>query len=207
MDRTIQKSGFKKELLLLKPFVKEPWREFTLKEIKQLTKTTSYHYVFEALKRFSTKGILKEERKGNLNLYQLTEDLTYPPFIESLNIRPDLPMKNIDKIRREIKSPFFSLIVAGSYAEKKQKPTSDLDIVIMIPDNESKAPYLAALKEGELMIPEVHGFVFTSSELYQMLTNKEFNYGKELARKHIIIYGAEPYYRILFEAMKNGFKG
>ena len=30
---------------------------------------------------------------------------------------------------------------------------------------------------------------------------------KELARKHIIYYGAEAYYKILFEAMKSGFKG
>jgi hypothetical protein len=40
-----------------------------------------------------------------------------------------------------------------------------------------------------------------------MLINDEFNYGKELARKHILYYGAEQYYKILFWAMKNGFKG
>ena len=57
------------------------------------------------------------------------------------------------------------------------------------------------------MVPEVHGFVFTQAETIQMLTNEEFNYGKEFTKKHIIIQGAEMYYKILFEAMRHGFKG
>ena len=82
-----------------------------------------------------------------------------------------------------------------------------MDVAIIIPASESKKSYEIALKEGELMIPEVHGFVFTQEEFYLMLINKEYNYGKEIARKHMIICGAESYYKILFEAMRNGFKG
>jgi len=82
-----------------------------------------------------------------------------------------------------------------------------LDIAIIIPNSESKKEYEIALKEGELMIPEVHGYTFTKDEFYQMLVNDEFNYGKEAARKHILFCGGEQYYKILFEAMKHGFKG
>ena len=82
-----------------------------------------------------------------------------------------------------------------------------MDVAIIIPNSEQKKAFAIALKEGELMVPEVHGFVFTQDEFYQMLTNNEFNYGKEAARKHIIFYGAEQYYQILFEAMNHGFKG
>jgi hypothetical protein len=63
------------------------------------------------------------------------------------------------------------------------------------------------LKEGELMQPEVHGFVFSEKELYQMLTNEEYNYGKEIAKKHILWYGTESYYKIILKSLKNGFKG
>ena len=58
-----------------------------------------------------------------------------------------------------------------------------------------------------MTIPEVHGFVFTEEEFYLMLTNKEFNYGKEFAKNHIIIYGINAYYRILLRGLQNGFKG
>jgi predicted nucleotidyltransferase len=214
MDGIIQKNGFvKKEINLLRPFIKEPWRKFTITEIKKLTKNKSHHYVFEAMKRFSSLGLLKEERKGNTNTYCLDyeneEHLNYLALVESLikEERKDIPYNNLRKMTGKLKSPFYTLLVCGSYAEKKQKPTSDLDIAFIIPDSDTKRQFQTALKEGELMVPEVHGFVFTQNEVQEMLTNTEFNYGKEFTRKHIIIQGAEMYYKILFEAMRHGFKG
>jgi len=213
MDKIIHKSGLiKKELALLRPFIKEPWKEFTLSEIKKITKNKSHHYVFEAMKKFALLGLIKEEKKGNTNIYCLDykneETLSYLALVEFLikEERIDIQYKNLRKITNKLKNQFYVLLICGSYAEKKQKPSSDLDLAFIIPDSESKKIYEIALKEGELMIPEVHGFIFTQEEVYQMLTNKEFNYGKEFAKKHIIIQGAETYYRILFEAMKNGFK-
>ncbi len=213
MDRITPKSGLvKRELLLLTPFLKEPTKEFTHTEIKEISKNKSHHYVFEALKKFTQLQILIEKRRGNTNIYFLNpenkQNLHYLSFVESLlkEKRTDIPSKNIIKITEKIRSHFYILLIGGSYAEAKQKPTSDLDIAIIIPTNETKKPYEIALKEGDLMIPEVHGYVFTQEEFFQMLINKEFNYGKELIRKHIVCYGAEIYYKILFEAMKHGFK-
>ncbi len=213
MDRTIQESGLlKQELPILKPFIKEPWREFTTTEIKKITKNKSHHYVFEALKKFTSLNIIREKKKGNTNNYSIdteNENLHYLTLAEYTikEQRTDIPSKNIQQITKKIRNPYYTLLIGGSYAEGKQKPTSDLDIAIIIPDSENKKPYQTALKEGELAIPETHGHTFTKDEFLQMLTNDEYNYGKELARKHIIFYGAEQYYKILFEAMKNGFKG
>jgi predicted nucleotidyltransferase len=213
MDRIIQKSGFiKKELLLLKPFVREPWKEFTLTQIKQISRVKSHHYAYDALKKFVKLNVLNHRKQGNTATYSLNyntdEALFYAAIIESLikDERSDIPYKNLALITAKIKSPFYSLLITGSYAEKKQKPTSDIDVVIIIPDREIKKQYETALK-GELVAPEVHGFVFTYDEFYNMLINREFNLGKETARKHIAFYGAESYYKILFEAMKLGFKG
>lgn len=213
MDKTIHNNGLlKKGLLILKPFIKEPWKEFTLTEIKATTKNKSHHYVFEALKKFSKLNLITEKKRGNTNIYAINpenQDLHYLIITEYIlkEKRMDVPYKNLKPIIAKIKNPFYVLIIGGSYAEGKQKPTSDLDIAFIIPNSEDKKPYQIALKEGELTIPEIHGHTFTREEFYQMLINNEFNYGKELARKHILYYGAEQYYKILFEAMKNGFKG
>ena len=213
MDKTIHNIGLiGQELLILKPFIKEPWREFTLTEIKTITRKTSHHYVFEALKNFTNLNIITENKRGNTNIYALNpenQDLHYIIITEAIikEQRTDIPYKNIRQITSKINNPFYTLIIGGSYADGRQKPASDLDIAFIIPDSDDKKPYQVALKEGELMVPEVHGHIFTRNELYQMLTNNEFNYGKELARKHILYYGAEQYYKILFEAMKHGFKG
>lgn len=170
----------------------------------------SYPKIFEAIKSLEKEKIIKIKKVGNSSLCEINLNEN---TIKSLSIiefkllkEKDLPLKNIKKITDEIKNPFYTLIISGSYAEGKQKPASDLDIIFIIPNSENKKPYKIALKEGELVIPEVHGYIFTQEEFYQMLTNKEFNYGKEIIKKHIIYYGVEQYYKILFEAIENGFK-
>ena len=214
MDRTIQKKGFmKRELLLLLPFIQEPLRNFTLSEIKKATHTKSHHYAFETLKKFTQKKILIEKRVGNTNIYTLNsihnESGPYLSFLESIRkeSRPDIPYDNLLRLTTKIKSSFYVLMIGGSYASSKQKPTSDLDVAFIIPDSHSKKPYEIAFNEGELMVPEIHGYVFTQTEFYLMLINDEYNYGKELARNHILCYGSEAYYNILFEAIQHGFKG
>jgi predicted nucleotidyltransferase len=214
MDRIIHKYGLLKgEASVMAPFVKEPWREFTISRIKEATGKRSHHYVFEALKKFSAAGLLVERKVGNTNTYSVNFSSDgCIPLLSALEMaasagRDDIPVKNLERITSRIRNPFFSLVVCGSYAEGKQKKSSDLDIAIIIPDGVHKGECKAALREGEITVPEVHGLIFTAEELYLMLTNNEFNYGKELARKHIIIYGAETYYKILFRAMMNGFKG
>ena len=57
------------------------------------------------------------------------------------------------------------------------------------------------------MTPEFHPYVFTQSQFYEMLINKEENYGKEIARNNLIIIGGNQYYAILMEAIENGFSG
>jgi predicted nucleotidyltransferase len=212
MDKLIQKSGLiKKEIDFLIPFIKEPWKDFTLSEIKSITKNNSHHYIYEALEKFSSH-VLKKELKGNTNIYKIDEhakDLDYFSLAEiSLKEKnKQIPMKILSQIQNKIKGSFYILLVTGSYAENKQTKSSDLDVAFIISDESLKKPYEIALKEGELTIPEIHGYVFTESEFYNMLINKDFNYGKECAKKHIIIYGSHMYYKILLKALQNGFKG
>ncbi len=214
MDVIVQKNGFtKRELDILRAFLKEPWKQFDIAEIKNSVKSKSQNYVFNALKRFAKQNILKEVQKGRVNLYSLDfesgEGMQYFSAVENAikEERIDIPYKILKKITNGIKSPFYTLIIGGSYADRTQKPASDIDIALIIPDCDDKKAFETALNRGELIIPEVHGFVFTHEEFYLMLVNKEYNYGKEIAKKHVIVYGAEAYYKILFEAMKYGFKG
>ena len=58
-----------------------------------------------------------------------------------------------------------------------------------------------------LMLPPLHPFVFTNKEFLEMLAEKEENYGKEIFRKHIVITGAEFYFKLVKEAIDHGFKG
>ena len=107
-----------------------------------------------------------------------------------------------------IDTPYFTFLITGSYAAGKQTSKSDLDVVIIL-DNvaDIKNTSNKLKNEGELMIPEVHPYVFTKSQFLEMLTNDELNYGKLVFQKHLIIFGASNYYKIIKEAIKNGFRG
>jgi len=95
-------------------------------------------------------------------------------------------------------------VITGSYVKGKQTAKSDLDLVLIVPNDVKKVT--ARLKQFcELSIPEIHLYVFTDDEFKQMLLDEKHNYGKEIVKNNLIFYGAEAYYKIMFEAMKNGF--
>jgi len=203
-----------KEHQILEEFVKTPWKKFTFKEIKNLSGKKSESYVYTSLKKFVKSNVLKEERAGNVVLYSLNlsshKTLAYVGFVlEYLSWnKKHIPYKDLEKIASKIPTKFFTFIIAGSYANNTQKKTSDLDVVIICDNTfETKKIYAELKQDCELNIPLIHLYVFKNSEFQEMLLNKEANYGKEIANKNLILFGAENYYKIISEAIKNGFTG
>lgn len=203
----------KKEYTILQPFAKEAWKKFTFKEIKKLAHNKSNNYVHTTLKRLVALGTLQQQRIGNNIVYSLTKkihSLNSIGFITEYdaNSAKHLPHTNIQKLINKLKTAFYIFIVTGSYAKAKQKDTSDLDIVIICDNKQAPNALLAQIKlESELMIPEVHPYIFTQEQFYQMLTTQQENYGKEIARNNLIITGAATYYTILLDAIEHGFNG
>ena len=202
----------REEIGILEIFSRKPWEELSPPEVKKISGKSSQHYVYASLRKMSSLGILKVRKAGRTMLYSL--DLASRAAVANLSLLEEvssmarnIPQRNIEELLKSLKAPFFSLIITGSYAEGKQTPKSDLDVVVIVDRNHDKRSVEASLWGGELMIPEVHLYVFTDEEFLSMLLSKEENYGKEAARKHIIVQGANSYYRILREAMENGFKG
>ena len=202
----------KKEYELLVPFAKEPWKKYTFGEIKRICKKTSESYVYNAMKRYVKEGILSEERAGNVILYSLNlsgaKTQAYAGFVsEHVGwTAKRLPFDVITRVMRKIPTPYFTFIVTGSYARNRQKETSDIDIVVIIDDKQDARQVRAEINyECELSIPQGHPYVFKKSEFLGMLLNNEANYGKEIAKNNLILYGGAEYYQIMREAIKNGF--
>jgi predicted nucleotidyltransferase len=202
-----------KEYLILEPFTRQPWKALTFKEVKKLSNNKSDNYVHTTLKRLVKEKILNEQKIGNNIIYSLCKNifaLNIIGFISEYkaNQVKHLPHKNIQQILNKIKTPFCSFIITGSYAKNKQKETSDVDMVIICDNKQSPNAILSQIKlESELMVPEFHPYVFTQAEFYEMLINKEENYGKEIAKNNLIVTGGKEYYAILLEAIGHGFHG
>jgi len=202
----------KREYELLTPFIKEPWKKHTFREIKKLCKKTSESYVYNILKRYVKEELLSEEKAGNVILYSLNlsnaKAQVYAGFVsEHIAWKTKhLPFDLIKKVIEKVPTPYFTLIITGSYARNKQKDTSDVDIVVIVDDKvETKFIYAQINLTCELSIPPGHPYVFKKSEFLEMLLNNEANYGKEISNNNLIFYGGTEYYNIICEAIKNGF--
>ena len=204
----------KKEHEILRAFVEKPWKPYTFQEIKGYANKTSDSYIFSVLKKFVNEGILKEARAGNVVLYSLRLDsekaLSYAGIVaEHLGWnRKQLPYREIEGLMGKMPTDFFILLVTGSYAKNKQRKDSDLDIAIICDDKMAPKMIHSELHHyADISAPKIDFHVFRRGEFLKMLTNKEANFGKETANNNLILAGGHTYFKILSEAIKNGFTG
>jgi len=205
-----------KESKIAASFLERPWKKLTYLEIRKISGKKSKSYIYRTLSHLMNDNVIQTEQIGKSLLYGLSLNLlqtqSYCGLLsESIAWESNhIPVNIIEKLAEKIRkiTPFFVFIVTGSYAKRKENKKSDLDVVIICDDAVKPQAIMAEIKlEGELSIPNVHSFVFTRREFLEMLTNKEFNYGKETARNNIIFFGGNIYFNMLNEAIEHGFKG
>ena len=199
----------KKTHRILDVFVTNPTITYLFSDVKNSISSKSESYTYNSLNSFVNEGILDKEKKGGLGMYKITNT---PKAISFLSLvaehkawnKNNFPFDGIKDIVNKIKSTFFVLLVTGSFVKGKQMPRSDLDVVLIVPDNPKKIT--ARLRHFcEMNIPKIHLHVFLDEEFKQMLLDEKHNYGKEVVKNNLIFYGGNAYYKILFEVMKRGF--
>ena len=199
----------KKSYKVLDVFVSNPTITYLFNDVKEYIESKSESYTYNSLKSFVKEGILTKDKRGGVTIYKIADS---PKAISFLSIaaeykawnRNGIPIDNIIEIIKKARINFLTLLITGSYVKGKQTAKSDLDLVLIVPNDVKKVT--ARLKQFcELSIPEIHLYVFTDDEFKQMLLDEKHNYGKEIVKNNLIFFGAEAYYKIMFEAMKNGF--
>lgn len=202
---------YREEMKILDLFRKNIFAELTLKQLMEKLGKKSYNWTYNATNRLS-KNVLTLTKLGNTTLINLNLNspltVDYLAFLDRQEAyKKDIPL--IDDLIRSIsrKTPYFILIVTGSYATGSEKKGSDLDLVIIVEDETNKKELSPYIKEvTRLSGIDVDEHILTKNEFYIMLTNDKENFGKEIFRKHMIFYGAEAYYQIIKEAIRNGLQ-
>ena len=202
----------KEEMKIVELFRNNLFGRYTIREIMKSISKKSYSWVFKAVQKLKNLEIIKIDTKGyssicSLNIGNMLT-LSYLSLLEQKKISEKLPLRNIGILVDSVPVKYFTFIITGSYAEGKETKKSDLDVVIIVENKEDAKKVFAVLKnKGELMMPKAHIYAFSKEEFLKMLLDKEENYGKQISRNNIIIFGAENYYLIIKEAIENGFKG
>ncbi len=200
-----------KELQVIELFRKNILTNFTIREVMKKLDTKSYNWTHNVIKKLHDYQIIIIKKRGQSHLCSINLEshlsILYLSLLEEINaLNKKIP--NLNKILSLVNTygGFYVLIIAGSYADGTYTKNSDVDVVVVIDKNEEKKWLLNKLSnEGDLMIPRMHPYVFSVEEFLEMLKNKEFNYGKEIAKKHLIVAGAEFYFKILKGAIDYGY--
>ncbi|MDO8563990.1 MAG: nucleotidyltransferase domain-containing protein [Nanoarchaeota archaeon] len=202
----------KKQLILLKSFQSNVFREYSFKDISRITGEKSNNALQIAIKQFIEEDLVSWRKIGNSKLYKMKIEneicYDYLTLISYESLTPEVK-SSINALKKEIEKYnfFYSLVIFGSYAIGKQTRKSDLDIALIIPDKtlEKDMKIAVNMALNNSIIP-LHVEIIASNDFFEMLINKQENVGKEIARKHRAIHNINIFYKIVKMANDNGFK-
>ncbi len=202
----------KKQLKIFEVLAKKPFAEYTRKEIKKESKDKSNNALALAINQLKKEDVLIEKKIGKSGLLTLNlgNDLTfyYLALCNDNRIPHDVNIA-LESLKKEIseETPFYSIVIFGSYSVGEQKKDSDLDIAVFIDAEEKRKPTEALANGAKLKsILKMDVHVIPRAEMIEMLTNNEENLGKQIARKHLAVYNHRIFYEIIKEGMKHGFR-
>ena len=201
-----------KQLKIFGIFAKNPFAEFTRKQIKNETREKSNNALALAVNLLKKEEVLKEKKTGKSGLLTLNldNDLTFQDIAlcnnQKINQAVKLSMNRLNDEIGEV-THFYSLVIFGSYAIGEQKQTSDLDVAIFIDDKEKREQIIACINSAKQKAPlEIDAHVIPKAEMMEMLVGKEENLGKQIARKHLAMRNHQIFYSIIKEGMERGFR-
>ena len=190
----------KSTMNVLQFFVSRITESFTLREVaRNLEMHVSLTH--RAIQPLINSNIIKQDKHKKLLLNYKThhETLVFAEYLrrnEFLEKHKDIKLFN-DDLTKKIKEDNFVLLIFGSAVES-DKPR-DIDVLLIV-DNIEKVEF------HEKFLHNIASYYNTPFEervisfesLYEMLSRRdEKNVINELLNKHIILYGAELFYRIL----------
>ena len=192
-------------------FARKPFGEFTRNQIKRESKEKSNNGLALAVDQLKKEGVVIEKKIGRsgLLMLELSNELTiaYISLANRLGIKGEVEAALLE-LKKEISSitPFYALVIFGSYAAGEQKKSSDLDIAVLIDGVEKRGKIEAAINSARLkVLLRIDAHVISGSEFIGMLTNDEENLGKQIARKHLVVHNQGIFYDIVGGGMKHGF--
>lgn len=193
----------KKQLDILAPLTKNPFKALTRQQIKEQAEENSNNQLAKTLSKLKTLELINEKKVGKTYTYTPNLDNhLYYPYLEIINFGklPEIIQQSIKRIKRRLynETTWFSIIIFGSYANNEATDESDLDVAILTDNEENKKRiekgiYLAK----QQTLPEIDALTITEKEMLEMLNNQEANLAKLIATKHLAIHGSERYYELL----------
>ena len=186
----------------MKVFASKITEKFSIKEISEAIKKP-YPLIHKSVNQIIQQNFLIKDNKKLISL-NYKKNISEIAYIESIRKEEFLKNKTLkiiaEDILDKINLDFFIMLIFGSAVNSKEP--RDIDILIIIQDKQK-------ISEVEKIILNVlSNFskkfdinVISAESAYSMLSKREeINILNETLNKHILLFGAENYYRILKNA-------
>jgi predicted nucleotidyltransferase len=153
----------------------------------------------------SSEITLNLQSDNTLSLLSLIENSKSEEFFQNLKGNIKISLQEIKNDMAEI-IEIRSVLIFGSYAKGKQKPDSDLDILILFEpskliknknyEEDIKSGIISILRTVELRSSlKINPIIVSIDENCEMILNQESNVGKEALLNHLILKGNTEYWR------------
>ena len=164
-----------------------------------------YRITYDMTKRLAEQRyVIAEKRKpatycrlnlkGNASLLAYIEGIRTSRFLAK---RRNVAIL-VNDILEKITSPFFTMLVFGSYVRGKASKTSDLDVLFVIPDRKLDIEISSAIGSVERISPiGIHEVTLTSNDFMGLMREKKSNVALEALNNRVVPYGAEPLFKML----------
>lgn len=174
--------------------------------IRELAREISvaYYLVQMNVQDLKSKKIITLQRAGKTDIIRINESADSSYLIEAEKFKkeefyrkfPEIKV-TLNKLMKGSPFSFFVILIFGSYAKKPRKD-SDLDLLIIVPDENSKElMQRTASSVSRTSLIKIHETILTEDSFTSMLNKKELNVVAETINNHVIIYGGENYYKLI----------
>ncbi|MBM3233023.1 hypothetical protein FJZ18_02560 [Candidatus Pacearchaeota archaeon] len=193
----------KTQIEILKLFVSQIDKRFSIKEIAEKLKKP-YPLIHRSIRDLLGNNYLikDEKRLISLNYRKNHQELSY---IEALRSRQALDKDKIlslftQDVRSRLNLDFFVLLIFGSYVEKSNP--RDIDVLLIIENEERILEIEKTIQNiASQFTKNFEIQVISSKSAHEMVSKREkINILNESLNKHLLLFGAENYYRMVSNA-------
>jgi len=193
------------QISILKLFLSDPAQEYNIRGISTKTRV-NYRLIYKEIMDLNKRSIINLRKIGKSSVCKidLSQNIALFSYIESLRLddfqKRGPKAKVILNELNKIDLIYYTAIIFGSYAQGKEKNNSDLDLLFIIPAgyNAEKAEQQISSRLG-LLSYRLDINVITEDSFREMKGQNKLNLVNEVVKNHIILAGAEQYYRLLIQ--------
>ena len=194
----------KTELAILTIFTAKITQKLSIKQIADQLKKP-YPLIHRSIQSLLSNSFLEKDEHQLISL-QYKKNHAEIAYVEAVKTKAFFDQNKIvslftKDVLEKLKEDFFILLVFGSAVEKKNP--RDIDVLLIIDDKEkinNIEKLLANIAANFTLHFDIH--VITTESMREMLQKREEpNVINETLHKHMLLFGAETYYKVLTDAL------